>query len=428
MNSTPAAVAPAGTTAAESTTAEATTAGAKAILVQQRLRSLDAYRGLIMIMLAFVGFGLAKTAALHLEQDPDAAFWTGVQYQFSHAPWVGCAFWDLIQPSFMFMVGVSLAFSYAKRQSLGHSSRRLLGHAAWRSVVLVLLGVFLSSNWSSTTNWTLVNVLTQIGLGYTFLFLLWNRPPIVQAGAAVAILIGTWVAFTAYPNAGVDLESGAPEVGVPAEWAQEHLVGVPRAWHKNANLAHAVDVRLLNLLPREEPFEFNNGGYQTLNFVPSLATMLIGLMCGELLRSQRRAGWKLLILVGGGLAGLAIGQLLNTTGVCPIVKRIWTPSWALFSTGWCCLILAALYGVIDVAGYRRWAFPLVVVGMNSIAMYCMGMLLKPWTERTLQTHLGQNVFQLLGTMYEPMVQSTMIGLVFWFVCLWMYRQKIFVRI
>jgi predicted acyltransferase len=402
--------------------------GPKADFARQRLRSLDAYRGLIMILLAFVGFGLAKTASLHLEQNPDSRIWSAIEYQFEHVPWVGCVIWDMIQPSFMFMVGVSMAFSYAKRKNLGHSYLRMLGHAAWRSVVLILLGVFLISNWSSTTNWSLVNVLTQIGLGYTFLFLLWDRGVILQALAASAILVGTWYWFATYPDAGIDIEQGAPEVGVDAAWAQEHLVDIPAAWHKNANVGHAVDLRLLNLLPQEEPFEYNRGGYQTINFIPSLATMLFGLMCGELLRSGRSARWKLITLLCGGLCGLAIGLVLNTTGVCPIVKRIWTPAWALYSTGWCCLILASLYGVIDVLGYRRWAFPLVIVGMNSIAMYSMGMLLKPWTARQLQIHLGEDVFQICGSMYEPMVQSTMIGFVFWLVCLWMYRQKIFVRI
>lgn len=174
----------------------------KANFVQQRLRSLDAYRGLIMIMLAFVGFGLAKTAALQLEQNPESTFWSAVQYQFSHVQWVGCALWDMIQPSFMFMVGVSLAFSYAKRKSQGHSYARMLAHAAWRSVVLILLSVFLMSNWSSSTNWTLTNVLAQIGLGYTFLFLLWGRNTITQAVAAVTILVGTWCCSWSIPVRG----------------------------------------------------------------------------------------------------------------------------------------------------------------------------------------------------------------------------------
>src|SRR5439155_17482903 len=144
-------------------------------------------------------------------------------------------------------------------------------------------------------------------------------------------------------------------------------------------------------------------GYQTLNFLPSLATMLFGLMCGELLRSARPSSRKLLILVAAGAAGLALGQFLNLTGICPLVKRIWTPSWALFSTGWCCLILAGLYLVVDVIGWRRWAFPLVVVGVNSLAIYCMSQLLKPWVAGTLRIHFGPNVFAWLGPLYEPAV-------------------------
>jgi predicted acyltransferase len=112
----------------------------------------------------------------------------------------------------------------------------------------------------------------------------------------------------------------------------------------------------------------------------------------------------------------------------PIVKRVWTPSWALYSTGWCLLILGTLYAVIDLRGWRKWTFPLLVVGMNSIAIYGMSQMLKPWVAKTLQTHLGENVFKIFGAANAPLVQYTMVGLVFWFVCYWMYRRKIFLRI
>lgn len=384
-----------------------------------------------MISLSFAGFGLAKTAANQLERNPDSRFWEQTQYQFSHAPWVGCSYWDLIQPSFMFMVGVSMAYSYIARQRRGDSYGRMLGHAIARSFVLIALSIFLMSKSRRYTDWSFMNVLAQIGLGYTFLFLLWGKSFKRQAVTAALILAGTWLAYEAYPNAGVNLTSGALDVGVPREWAEEHLRGLRPAWHKNANLGHAIDKWLLNELPRPESYGFNQGGYQTINFVPALATMLFGLMCGELLRSQRSDRQKLSILIAAGVLGLVAGQLLHSTGVCPLVKRIWTPSWALFSTGWCCLILAALFAVIDIFGFRRWSFPLVVVGMNSIAIYCMSMSLKPWTARQLQTHLGEDAFTLCGGVdaaFVPTVQAVMVGLVFWLVCYYMYRNKIFIRI
>ena len=225
-----------------------------------------------------------------------------------------------------------------------------------------------------------MNVLTQIGLGYTFLFLLWGKPTAVQAVAATLILAGTWLLYTSCPTEGIDLNTGNLAVGVSKEWAQQNLLGLDPAWHKNANVGHALDRWLLNLW-EPDYFRFNAGGYQTLNFVPSLATMIFGLMAGELLRSDGPHRRKLTALVWSGLIGLAAGLLLHATGLCPIVKKIWTPSWAIYSTGWCCLILAGFYAVIDVLHYRRWAFPLVVVGVNSIAIYCMGMTLKGWTAR-----------------------------------------------
>jgi predicted acyltransferase len=178
------------------------------------------------------------------------------------------------------------------------------------------------------------------------------------------------------------------------------------------------------MFPTEKPFVYNKGGYQTLNFIPSMATMLFGLMAGELLRSSRQARSKLRLLLMGGAICLTLGFVLGLT-VCPSVKRIWTPTWAIFSTGWTFYMLAAFYWIIDIGGYKRWAFPLVVVGMNSIAMYCMSQLMKPWVRRTLDTWVSKESFA--GT-YGIIWQSVVVLLVLWLFCLWMYRRKIFIRI
>jgi len=129
-----------------------------------------------------------------------------------------------------------------------------------------------------------------------------------------------------------------------------------------------------------------------------------------------------------GLSLIAGATLLHAAGICPIVKRIWTPSWALFAAGWTFLLLAGFYELIDRAGKRRWAFPLVVVGMNSIAMYVLAHLSAGFIESSLRTVFGPGIFRPFGTNFEPMVEPALVLVVLWLVLLWMYRRKIFLRI
>ncbi len=385
-----------------------------------RLVSLDAYRGFVMLLMASEGLNIPRVA----RDFKDSASWQFLAYQTSHAPWRGCAMWDLIQPSFMFMVGVAMPYSLASRQAKGARFGELLRHALVRSLVLVLLGVFLRSVGKSQTYFTFEDVLSQIGFGYPFLFLLaWTRPR-TQALAAVAILVVTWAAFALYPlpPAGFDTAT----VGVPADWPYR-LEGFARHWDKNTNLAHAFDVWFLNLLPHKSRFVFNAGGYLTLNFVPSLATMIFGMLAGGLLRGTRetRKTFRVLMLVG--VAGVGLGWLLDIAGICPSVKRIWTPSWAIFSTGWTCLLLGSFYALIDLHRWRRAAFPLVVVGMNSIAMYGLAHLIPQFILGTFRTHIGNNVFALAGP-FAPVAEAATVLVVLWLMVFWMYRRKIFLRI
>ncbi len=398
-----------------------------------------------MLTMASGGFAFAAVARnLDLSGDDFASrLWRVLAYQFDHVRWVGCAFWDLIQPSFMFMVGVALPYSYASRKAKGDSETRIFVHTVWRALLLVALGVFLSSNDLEFTHLTLVNVLSQIGLGYVFVYLLRGRGLAVQFGALAAILVGYTALFATWPAAPDDKDWKA--VGV--EYDDQKLEGWHRHWAMNANPGHEFDLWLLNLVPQPGPpprvserkwqergfvkdesggwhFVFNAGGYQTLNFVPSLATMILGLMVGEMLRRPGARWRKLLILLAAAAVCLAVGWALGQT-VCPLVKRIWTPTWAIFSTGWTLAMLAGFYGVIDVWGWRKWAFPLVVVGMNSIAMYMMAQLLKGWVGRSLSTHGMRWAFA--GT-YGPVIQATAVLFVLWLACLWMYRRKVFLRI
>jgi heparan-alpha-glucosaminide N-acetyltransferase len=393
--------------------------GLPAAPLPNRLTSLDAYRGFIMLAMASAGLAIPDVAKQLPEEAPGKAIWDFFASQTGHVAWTGCSFWDLIQPAFMFMVGVAMPFSHASRLAKGQTPKQIAGHVVLRSLILIALGVFLMSTSSQKTNFNFVNVLTQIGLGYAFVYLLLGRGFIVQLLAAAAILGGYWYLFYSHPLPSADL---APKsVGATAsEW----FTGLFAHWNKNANFASDIDHRFLGLFPYSDSNPYNPGGYTTLNFIPSMATMIFGLMAGEMLKSDRQPSRKLgFLIVAGGIC-LAGGWYLGDT-VCPIVKRIWTPSWAVYSAGWTFLMLAGFYSLIDMAGYRGWAFPLVVVGMNSIAMYCMSMTMKGWIRGTLRTHIGQHIFD--GP-YGPMVAAASVLAFLWLVCYWLYRQRIFIRI
>ncbi len=356
---------------------------------------------------------------------PSSGFARFLVDTLDHREWVGCAPWDLIQPAFMFMVGVALPFSLASRRAKGQAFAGMFGHSVLRAFALVALGIFLRSQGRPQTYFTFEDVLTQIGLGYVFLFLLaWTRPR-TQWIAAGAILVAYWAAFTLYPLPAPGFDTTT--VGVPPDWPH-HVTGFAAHWDKNTNLANQADQWFLNLFPRERPFAFNRGGYLTLNFVPSLATMIFGLLAGGLLGSTRPGVEKARLLIAWGVAGIAAGLALHLLGICPIVKRIWTPSWTLFSAGWVAMFLAAYYYVIDLKGYKRWAFPFLVVGMNSIAMYVVVHVATEYVERSLRIHLGSAVFEMFGVVFAPIFIGATTLLLFWLMLLWMYRRRVFVRI
>jgi heparan-alpha-glucosaminide N-acetyltransferase len=385
-----------------------------------RLASIDVYRGLVMLLLVLLDAPNGWTSTVR-EGYPDSPWVQAIVRQFEHVEWAGLVLWDMIQPSFMFVVGAAAAFSYASRERRGQGFGRMLGHALYRSLLLILIGVFLRSEGDSATDWTLEDVVTQIGLGYVFLFLLWNRGWKIQLGVALGILVGYWLLFALWPlpTADYDLAAVSGHAYYDGFWAH---------WNKNAHPAHYFDAWLLNLFPRQEPWVANGGGYNTLNFVPSLATMIFGLLAGELLRSERPQQRKLAILLVCGAAALIFGLACHFGGVCPIVKKIWTPSFTLVSGGLCLLTLGLLYAVVDLAGWRRWAFPAVVVGMNSIAAYAMIHLIAHWTLENYLRHFGPEMFTIFGPPFEPLLQNLAVGAFIWLICFWMYRRELFLRL
>jgi predicted acyltransferase len=379
---------------------------------------------------------LMMAEVLHFNQVARAlhgnAFWAFLAHQQSHVEWVGCNLHDLIQPSFSFLVGVALPFSIASRRARGQSTLRMTAHAFWRALLLVLLGIFLRSVGGPQTSFTFEDTLSQIGLGYGILFLLGLRPRRDQWIALGLILLGYWAAFAAYPLPGGDAHS---TVGLFNPWLSKYgLTGFAAHWNKNSNPAWAFDAWFLNLFPRQQPFRYNGGGYSTLSFIPTLGTMILGLLAGGVLRSERTAWAKVRWLALAGVLCLASGWLLGRLGICPVVKRIWTPSWVLFSGGWGFLILAAFYTVVDSCKRRAWAFLFIVIGMNSITAYCMSELTRGFIGSAITCHFGRilpRAFTCLDVPYapyEPFVIGACVLLVQWLILFWMYRRKLFVRI
>lgn len=191
------------------------------------------------------------------------------------------------------------------------------------------------------------------------------------------------------------------------------MSGFPAHWNKKSNPAWAFDVWFLNLFPRSEPFRDNGEGYATLSFIPTLATMILGLIAGGILKRERPPWFKFAWLLVAGTISLALGWGLGELGICPVVKRIWTPSWVLFSGGICLFSLAFFWAVIDWLGWGLWSFPLRVIGANSIAAYCLSHLIEGFISDSFKTHLGLNVFNLLGAAYAPFLQGVAVLLVLW---------------
>jgi predicted acyltransferase len=386
-----------------------------------RITSIDAYRGFVMLLMMGEVLSFGKVC----QAMPDNNFWLFLSFHQSHVEWVGCSLHDLIQPSFSFLVGVALPYSIASRVAKGDSKKQLLLHAFWRSLVLIALGFFLRSMGAKQTYFTFEDTLTQIGLGYFFLFLLGFASAKMQIITLFCVLLGYFAAFALYPLPEVTFNY--TEGGVAQDWSH-NLTGFAAHWNKNTNLAWAFDRWFLNLFPRESPFLFNEGGYATLSFIPTLGTMILGLLAGNLLRNGSASSTKMkqFLIVGGLLLGA--GWLLNVFNICPAVKRIWTPSWTLYSGGWCFLLLAFFYFTIDVFQTPKWAFPLIVIGANSLAAYFMAHTIEGFIDGSFATHFGKNYAGILGTNYAPLMRGAFILLVEWLILFWMYRKRAFIKI
>lgn len=367
------------TTAAQPATPQADTAKST------RLMSLDAYRGFIMLMLVSGGFGLGA-----LEAYPG---WSWLAAQVEHAAWEGCTFWDLIQPAFTFMVGMAMPFSLARRRAAGDTPTQVFGHVAWRALILIVLSN-IYSNWGAKPGelkLQFINVLCQIAFGYVLCALTLRLQFRAQVGVALAIFAGYWGLFVAFPG------PGGP-------------------WSQTGNIGAVIDLKILG---------YNYSGYYTtINFVGNALTILFGCWAGLLLQSGRSHASRLKVLGLCSAASFALG--LGLQPFIPMVKRLWTGSFLLFSAGWVILMLMVFYWIIEVKQVKRWTFPFLVLGMNSIFVYSLGQIgISGWLNRGLAGFTGNFAF-LGGLGAIPQRVLVLAGL--WYLCYWLYQRKIFLKI
>ena len=337
-----------------------------------------------MIVLASGGFGLHELA----RRNPS---WAWLGDQFEHKPWEWIAFWDLIQPAFMFMVGVAMPFALARRAELGATRGDLFRHVLARSFRLILMSQILISIGSGHMSFQLINVLAQIGLTYFLAYLIIQLEFRWQAVIAAALLIGHWALFVAFPG------TEGPFLS------------------KTTNVGAVIDKAIFG--------HMNPDYWVNLNFVTSTVTTLFGVWTGQLLATKRSHTEKMRILGASAAACLVVGFAIHPWN--PIVKRICTTSFTIYSTGWVLLMLLAFYWVIEVRGYRRWVFPLLVVGANSIFIYSLEMVLRGWLHRAVGVFTLN--YEFLGD-FAPVAQSCTVLLAMWYLCYFLYRRKIFLKL
>jgi len=320
-----------------------------------------------------------------------------ILHQFHHHPWNGLRFWDLIQPFFMFIVGVAMPFSLAARTRKGATWRQSFRHILRRCLLLFCFGVGLHWVYNEKPVWELWNVLTQLSFTIllTFLILGWGWKK--QLAVALGCLLLTELLYRGY-------DAGMPFV-------------------KDQNFGSWFDLLLMGKIN-------DGGGWVTINCLPTAAHTIWGAMCGRLLLDVNSSGKKTQWLVVMGLIGLGLGYGLDVAGVTPMVKRIATSSFVLASGGWAILVLALFYWLIDVQGYKRWTTFFAIVGSNSIFIYLFAETIGHQWLVGFGRIFGNGILEFLGVSPEfALIVSALITLgLMWYLCYFLYQKKIFFKV
>ncbi|MGY6744000.1 MAG: acyltransferase family protein [Cecembia sp.] len=359
----------------------------------QRLVSLDAYRGLTMFLLIAEAAWVYQTL---LDAFPADSLGHAVITQFTHHPWNGLRFWDLIQPFFMFIVGVAMPFSLDKRLAMEGDRSKITRHIVRRCLLLFLFGTGLHCVYSQKLVFELWNVLTQLSFTILVTYFLMRYSIKLQLLVSFGLLILTELLYRVY----------AP--------SSPFVMG--------ENFGSFLDVVLMG--------KINNGGWVAVNCIPTAAHTIWGALCGNLLLTSKKDLDKIKILLISGIIGLLFGYGLDLLGVTPIIKRISTSSFVLASGGWALIALAFFYWLVDLKKQQSWAWPFVIVGMNPIFIYLFAEVLghrwlfgfiKIFTLGFLEPIGFSEAF--LGILTAFLTLGAM-----WYLCYFLYKKGIFFKI
>ena len=372
--------------------AKSATSQALSASSSQRLNSVDALRGFDMFWIMGGGPFVMEFCKLFWNPLP-----TWLDRQFDHVPWEGFVGWDLIMPLFLFLVGVAMPFSIGKRMELGQTRAQIYRKVAFRVVILWILGMIAQGHLLLIDSQNIQfysNTLQAIAAGYLISSIALVELKVRGQGVlAVVLMVLYWLLLRFVPVPG-------------------HAAGILTP---DVNLAIWIDKLLLG--------RFQDGTTYTwiLTSLGFGATVLMGVLAGQLLRAAlpgpRKAQW----LAAAGSACLFLGWLWGFA--IPIIKHIWTSSMILWSGGWCLLLLALFYWVIDVKGYRRWAFFFIVIGMNAIVAYMSDLL--PWPQ--ISAIFFGGLAKHLGSFGPVLLTFGALGIL-WLCLYYMYRNRTFIRI
>ncbi|MEJ7644002.1 MAG: DUF5009 domain-containing protein [Chryseolinea sp.] len=359
-----------------------------------RLLSLDFLRGMIMVLLVMESTGLYE----HLFEASDGTAFQLLMSQFFHHPWHGLRFWDLIQPGFMFMAGTAMAYSLHRQQMQGMTWNESFLKTLKRSGWLFSWGVLDYAVRRNGLSFELWDVLTQLSVTTLIAFSIHRLSIPTQIGFSLGLLVLTEFLYRF-----------------------THIPGFDQPFVDQHNFGNYMDLILMN--------KINNDGWVAINFLPTAAHTIWGLLAGKLLISHRTSIEKIKWLIMAGLAILILGFVLDFT-ITPIIKRIATSSFALASGGWCLLALALSYWWIDVKDHRNNLRFFTVVGMNSLFIY---LFIEIVASRWFNGYIGAITNGLMEMINVPVllmaiVTSLIIFALEWGLCYFLYKKKIFFRI